>query len=151
MNLVNFPINKKNGNTKVYLVVYATDTKKYHSINNTNHCYLTFNNNLLSPYDNSSENEFENFLSKNLEAIQYQDYYFPNFNDEFYNPAELESYLSIPLHSCLLLGSTPYSYLTINNTPWVATFNDLNSEGKKLFYQIKNNYPESELRILTFN
>ena len=56
------------------------------------------------------------------------------------------------ISSYILLGWSKYSYIYNDRIePWVCSFKNLTTEGRKLYYSIKKLHNNSELRILTFN
>jgi hypothetical protein len=63
---------------------------------------------------------------------------------------EFENIPSISVVSSICIG---WSILTFKREDehWYATFSDLTSEGRKLYYSIKKLHNNKEVRILTFN
>ncbi len=59
--------------------------------------------------------------------------------------------LSIQLTTSICVGWSNYSYESIDGENWVATFDKLSNEGKKLYYSLRKLHNNKEIRILTFN
>jgi hypothetical protein len=60
-------------------------------------------------------------------------------------------YLSRPYLASLLLGSTNWSgWDDAKEAYWICRYEDLNPGGKELYCMMKELYPESEVRLVTF-
>ncbi len=57
-----------------------------------------------------------------------------------------------PLISSVLIGWSSYSY-QINDDiqPWICSFRELTTEGRKLYYSFKKLHNEKEVRLITIN
>ena len=58
--------------------------------------------------------------------------------------------LSIQLTTSICVGWSNYSYEDNDGSDWVATFDKLSNEGKKLYYSLRKLHNNKEIRILTF-
>ena len=59
--------------------------------------------------------------------------------------------ISIPLTSCICIGWSNNTFISKEGKSWFASFRDLTSEGRKLYYSMKKLHNNKEVRILTFN
>jgi hypothetical protein len=59
--------------------------------------------------------------------------------------------ISIPITSSVCIGWSRNSYLSLDGSDYFVTFDNLTTEGKKLYYSFRKLHNNKELRILTFN
>jgi hypothetical protein len=126
---VNFPImdnliNKKNGNTFIYIVAFDVDDI-------INKPYLLSNIRL----DIDAEYITDDINSRNkIDSI-------------FINGE------SIPLTTCVCVGWSEFVFsrnIIGKDIDWYATFRDLSNDGKNLYYSLRKLHNNKEVRILTF-
>lgn len=143
---VTFPIegkyfSKVKGKTFIYLVAFDSEDflNKGYDLSNVN---LNLRGNFVSDdISMKSRKDFENSLLDNGR-------YFPNTFTK--NKEDFIS--SIPLTACICIGWDTSTYdVREEDVPWCATFRDLTSEGRRLYYSIKKLHNTKEVRILTFN
>ena len=60
-----------------------------------------------------------------------------------------EDGISIPLTTSICVGWSNYSYVDNDGSDWIASFDKLSNEGKKLYYSLRKLHNNKELRILT--
>jgi len=143
---VTFPIEGKyfsrtDGKTFIYLVAFDSEDflNKGYDLSNVN---LNLRGNFVSDdISMKSRKDFENSL---LDTGRY----FPNTLTK--NKEDFVS--SIPLTACICIGWDVSTYdFKKEDVPWCATFRDLSSEGRRLYYSLKKLHNTKEVRILTFN
>ena len=137
---VTFPFNEFNlkpincGRTEVYLIAFDNNSK-------TN--LPKFEGNLCGD-DMSSIKSYNTSMLNIEEVISHMN------NDDKEDSIYLKN--DFKISSCVLLGWSKYSYIFSDRIePWVCSFKDLTTEGRKLYYSLKKLHNNSELRILTFN
>ncbi len=129
---VNFPlgfgsVDQIKGKTLIYLIAF--DNEKKYILNNTK---IKLSGELVID-DISGEG-----VSINIEEIG--SLYFPEVDEN--------KSVSLPLVSAICIGWCDMMF-TIGGDNWFATFRDLSSEGRKLYYTIKKLHNNKEIRILT--
>jgi len=88
--------------------------------------------------------DIDALLEMHQKEDEYDSMYFPGISGS--------SLLSIPLTSAICIGWSRFSYeLSSDIGRWNAGFEDLTSEGKRLYYSMRKLHNNKELRILTFN
>lgn len=135
---VNFPIsediNKKNiGKTLVYIIAYDIEDL-------SDNPYELSNVKLKKPGDIICD-DISNKPSKISidELIEEEGNIYFSDNEE-----------SINLSSCICVGWSEFIYDIKDMGFWSASFKDLTTEGKRLYYSIKKLHNNKEVRILTF-
>ncbi len=146
---INFPIPGKDfnkiedgGRTFIYLAAFDVEdfVNVGYDLSNIN---LILRGNFVS--DDMAMRSRKDFKKSLLDSTER---YFPN---EITKDSEVLK-TSIPLTTCICVGWSEAMYeLRDENMPWCATFRDLTSEGRKLYYSIKKLHNTKEVRILTFN
>lgn len=145
---INFPIPGKDftkveeGRTFIYLVAFDVEdfVNVGYDLSNIN---LILRGNFVS--DDMSMRSRKDFKKSLLDSTER---FFPN---ELMKDSEVLK-TSIPLTTCICIGWSEAMYeMRDEDMPWCATFRDLTSEGRKLYYSIKKLHNTKEVRILTFN
>lgn len=135
---VNFPIsediNKKNiGKTLVYIIAYDIEDL-------SDNPYELSNVKLIKPGDIIYDD-----ISNKPNNISID-----NFIEEEGNIYFSDNEDSIHLTSCICVGWSEFIYDIKDMGFWSASFKDLTTEGKRLYYSIKKLHNNKEVRILTF-
>ncbi len=137
---VTFPFNEFNlntidcGKTKVYLISFDSNSKINLPKFEGNLCGDDMNP--IKSYNTSILNIDEAISCMNNEVDEDIIYLKENFK----------------ISSYILLGWSKYSYIYDDRIePWVCSFKNLTTEGRKLYYSLKKLHNNSEIRILTFN
>lgn len=161
--LVSFPVtNKAYSNTKeggmfVTLVVMTPKKGSYGLCCGAgNSTYQILNENLLNDDKNylwinnrhvKTQKQFEQLYK---EECKRDAKYFPN-KQEGLTHYGLENYISVPLVSSILLGSTGWSgWSKEKKQYWYCRYKDLTRDGKSLYNSLKKLYKGCELRLLTY-
>ena len=142
---VTFPIEGKyfsisNGKTFIYLVAFDSEDflNKGYDLSNIN---LNLRGNFVSDDVSMRSKDFSKSL---IDTGRY----FPNT----FIKNEKDFVSSIPLTACICIGWDTATFdFREEDIPWCATFRDLTSEGRRLYYSIKKLHNTKEVRILTFN
>jgi len=92
--------------------------------------------------------DIDDLIDQQAKEDEYDSLYFPNLIGR----DAMSKVLSIPMTTCICVGWSDFSFETKSYIGfWNATFDDLTSEGKKLYYSIRKLHNNKEIRILTFN
>lgn len=142
---INFPtesiLNTGEGGSIIRLVVIDPKNNYIPCIGGYNSFFLEeefLGDDLLQKSDNHEEN------LKKLKICENK--YFPELNSEEESIHDgVFRYLSSHFLTIITLGATDWS-----NSNWICKFDDLNIEGKNLYFSLQQLYPECEIRLLTF-
>ncbi len=147
---INFPnqknIDKIDGSTLVYLIIFDVTPTPIANINLFKPG-MFISDDVLSRTYIKNINTLEDVISHNTQNDWYEKIYFPNtkLND-------WKKMMSFDLISCICIGWSNYTYEYNDQVKfWHANFNNLTTEGKKLYYLIKKLHNNKECRIMTFN
>lgn len=145
-------IKSKAGATYIQLVCYDIlySTEPVFTIANTHlnlyGFYLVGDDMLTKSPITDDKGDIDTFIQSGLEDNMYNSLYFP----ELLNPQMMPEWVqSIPLMSSTILGNYKEVFLKDNGDLYKFDYFDLNRNGKKLYNQLYEIYPDKEIRILT--
>jgi len=144
-------IKSKPGVTYVQLVCYDVLYSKepVFTIANTHmnlYGFYLVGDDLLKKGRISDDASLDELVQNGLEDNMYNSLYFPELLNQDMMPEWIQS---IPLLSSMIIGNYKEVFLNKDNTLYKFDYFDLNREGKKLYNQLYEIYPEKEIRILT--
>jgi len=150
---VNFPLRRSDiakmdcGKTIIYLAAFdERDTHSRYDLSNIKMelqgCFVS--DDVCQREFTSSKMTIDDVVQNQIMNDEYDSVYFPEIRSGGVS--------SIPMTSCICIGWSDFSFERKDRIGfWNATFDDLTSEGKKLYYSLKKLHNRKDLRILTFN
>jgi hypothetical protein len=153
-----FPIDNKKintidtGKTLVYLIVFdpvkKTKDSKMENINLFSPGVFVSDDVMTRPPIKLNNTSLDSLIESDREQQEYDALYFPYLGSE----EELKRQMSINLVSAICIGWSNSSFEVKNSIRfWNASFRDLTTEGRNLYYSIKKLHNNKEVRILTFS
>jgi hypothetical protein len=127
------------GKTSIYLVAFQEGISSLQLEKTGNFCGddIVSRQNRISLHSKIDDIVKDAQISEELEDLE--DFYFKDGN-------------IFPVISSVLIGWSKFSWIyTDRLNPWCASFRDLSTEGRKLYYSFKKLHNNSDIRLLTFN